>query len=150
MNRRSFISVSLAAAMVGSLPLLVSKGNKLNVEKNTEQLIEKLLCALRDRRSGVYVGTAILNEPGSTLSIPKLVISIMDNLGLTFNKLASMTKSELIARLDHQTTVDFDSGAIIRASGWMLGQTEAQLCILAARSQLAKTLSVTFDGSHNV
>lgn len=135
MSRRSFISASIALAVAGGIPLIAGKGNAVNFEQNTNQLIEKLLSAMRDRQSAVQVGKVILNERDDTFQLPNLVMSIMNNLGLSIDMLSSITRADLITRLNNRTVFDFDSGAIVDTAGWMLGQTEAQLCALAAKAE---------------
>jgi len=134
MNRRSFISASIAFALVGGVPLITREGSALNVEQNTQQLIDKLLSVMRDEQSAVQVGKVILTEQDDRFQLPTLVSSIMDNLGLSFDNLRSIKRTDLVARLNSRTVLDFDSGAIVDAAGWMLGQTEAQLCVLAAKA----------------
>lgn len=135
MNRRSFISASIALALVGGIPLIASEGNAINLGQNTNQLVEKLLSAMRDRQSAVQVGKVILNERDDTFQLPNLVMSIMNNLGLSVDMLSSIKRADLITRLSNRTVLDFDSGAIVDTAGWMLGQTEAQLCTLAAKTE---------------
>lgn len=135
MNRRSFISASIALAVAGGFPLLASNGIAVNFGQNTNQLVEKLLLALRDRQSAVQVGKVILKEEDDTFQLPNLVMSIISNLGLSLDTLSSIERTELITRLNNRTVLDFDKGAIVDAAGWMLGKTEAQLCALAAKTE---------------
>jgi len=135
MNRRSFIAASIALAVAGGIPLIAGKGNAVNFGLNSNQLVEKLLLAMRDRQSAVQVGKVILNERDDTFQLPNLVASIMNNLGLSVDMLSSIKRADLITRLNNRTVLDFDSGAVIDTAGWMLGQTEAQLCALAAKAQ---------------
>jgi hypothetical protein len=135
MNRRSFISASIALAVAGGIPLIASKGSAVNLEQNTNQLVEKLLSAMRDRQSAVQVGKVILNKRDDSFPLSKLVTSIMNNLGLSVDMLSSITRADLITRLNNRTVLDFDLGAIVDTAGWMLGQTEAQLCSLAAKTE---------------
>ncbi|WP_412971986.1 hypothetical protein [Glaciecola sp. MF2-115] len=147
LSRRSFLSASLAFAMLGSIPLLSSRVSEnvneseteSETENNTVQTIEKLLSIMRDRQSAVYVGKAVLREHDSTLNA--LVISIMNNLGLSFIELNSFKKADLLLLLNTRTALDFDTGNIINTEGWMLGQTEAQLCSLAAKYQMSSYTS---------
>lgn len=135
MNRRSFISASLAFAAIGSIPLITNKGVAVNSAQNTNQVIEKLLSTLRDRQSAIQVGKVVLNEPHAALSLSHLVTSILNSLDLSFNALISIERVDLMKRLNHRTVLDFDSGAVFNAAGWILGQTEAKLCALAAKTQ---------------
>lgn len=141
MSRRSFIAASIALAVAGGIPLVAGKGNTVNFGLNSNQLVEKLLLAMRDRQSAVQVGKVILNERDDTFQLPNLVASIMNNLGLSVDMLSSIKRADLITRLNNRTVLDFDSGAVIDTAGWILGQTEAQLCALAAKAQSSSLFS---------
>jgi hypothetical protein len=141
MSRRSFIAASIVLGAAGGISLIAGKGHAVNFGHNTNQLLEKLLSAMRDRQSAVQVGKVILNEREDAFQLPNLVASVMNNLGLSVDMLSSIKRADLITRLNNRTVLDFDSGAVIDTAGWILGQTEAQLCALAAKAQSSSLFS---------
>jgi len=149
-NRRTFISASVAFAVVGSIPFLANKEHPFYFDSRADNLTQKLLLALRDRQSAVQVGKVILSEQDSILESSDLSVSIMHNLGLSEDSLNSIPKADLIERLNKRTVVDFDNGAVFNTSGWILGQTEAQLCALAAKTRSAQLrFPKLFNGENN-
>ena len=149
MNRRSFVSLGLTFAAFGGIPFIASSSaNKL--EQSGYQPVVKLLSALRDKQSAVYVGAAILEKTDVAIAFPDLMKSIMIKLDLSFDTLNSIHRVDLKARLQQSTAADFDIGAIANVEGWILSQTEAQMCALAAQQNISRNLPTLLGNKKHV
>jgi len=132
MSRRGFLHASLG------ITLALTSGNIYAINGGLfKQSPEDKLLSILNNQSSISVGQLILKESNLDLPAPKLLTSILSNLNLSLDTLTLITKKELSTRLQQQTTNDFDSGHIVNVSGWVIGLTEAKLCMLAANRSLS-------------
>ncbi|GEM_PF-6838278 len=126
-SRRNFVRTS------AGISLAVASGSFLTItDISKKHSLEEKLTSILNKKSSIVIGQAILETPQQGLQYTNLVSSIMNSLKLSTHSLASISKKELSIRLKEQTTSDFDRGEIINVTGWVIGHTEAQLCLLAA------------------
>lgn len=95
-------------------------------------LADRLLQACPRRVSAVVVGNAYLEHQISSPKISQVIETLICNLGTPPSMLETMTAIDLRARLRTRTSEDFSAGRTVQLHGWVLGDTEAQLCGLAA------------------
>jgi len=126
-SRRNFIrtSIGFSLALVSTSALSIS-------DISTKQILEEKLTSILNKRSSIAIGQAILETPRHGLQITNLMPSVLNDLKLSTTSLAFITQKELSLRLDQQTSNDFDTGRTINVSGWVMGYTEAKLCMLSA------------------
>jgi len=126
-SRRNFVRTS------AGISLAVASGSFLTISDiSKKQALEEKLISILNHNSSIAIGQEILKTPKYRLQYTNLLPSIMNSLKLSTHSLASISKKELSIRLKEQTTSDFDRGEIINITGWAIGHTEAQLCLLAA------------------
>lgn len=126
-SRRNFIRTSLGLyiALASRKTLAI---NSISTKKNENKLISIL-----NKSSSINIGQAILILPKHELQLSNIAATVMYSLNLSSRSLNLITKKELSLQLKQQTVNDFDLGNIINVEGWIMGYTEAQLCVLAAR-----------------
>ena len=126
MDRRNFIKKSC------SLTIFASTFTYHNIVAQTSPT-EKLLSILNNRQSAVLIGLAVRDNIGYSLQSTDLLSLILSDINLTIADLNLISKASLANLLVQQNATDFDLNRIINAKGWMLGLTEARLCVLAAQ-----------------
>jgi len=126
-SRRNFVCAS------AGISLALAAGSFLTISDiSTKQTLEDKLTSILNKNASIAIGQEILETPKYRLQNTNLLPSIMNSLELSPHSLASISRTELSARLKEQSANDFDSGQTINVTGWVIGHTEAQLCLLAA------------------
>jgi len=129
LNRRSFLRTSVC------ISLTIASGNILaSSDVSIEQLSKTKLISILNVNSSITIGQVILEDPKHRHEFSSPLPSVMNKLDISSDSLSSITRKELSTRLKQQTIRDFDIGHIVNVSGWVLGHTEAKLCVLAAQS----------------
>jgi len=127
--RRSFIRSSLSFAIAASTLNISTVA--LAAQHSHE---DKILSLVNNKLSAISIGRLILSSPHkSNLQFTSPLVSIMNDLDLTVDSLNSTTKATLSTRFNQQNARDFDQDRIINVNGWVIGLTEARLCVLATQ-----------------
>ena len=95
-------------------------------------LADRLLRVHRDPSSASVIGNMLLKEMPVRPPLDHVVRELLHRLDLPFAKLPSLSPADLRTRLDGKTSEDFRLGHTTKVQGWVLGETEAWLCSLAA------------------
>lgn len=95
---------------------------------------DKLLAIFSRRGSAAVVGASWLEQLDQPPALPELERDVLEHLGLSEQSLAASDLGSLRQRVQARLSDDFANGRTISVQGWVLGQTEVQLCGLAALS----------------
>jgi len=100
-------------------------------------LADRLLKAFSPRRSLEAIGDVFWNEAANgalagQTHLPHVIQGFLGHLGLSEDDLRQMPSAAMRARIKAGTARDFSNGRIVRVQGWLLGETEARLCAIAA------------------
>lgn len=100
-------------------------------------LADRLLQAFPQRRSLQVIGDAYRRGRASgslacRACMPNVLHEFLHHLDLSESDLRRMTPGAIRALIDEGTTRDFSEGRIVGVEGWLLGETEAKLCEVAA------------------
>lgn len=134
MRRRTFLSVvGVLVAKAGFDPALAAAESRFEVDR-ISMFADQLIKAYPERQSAVAVGDACLQAVPARPKPHGLIDELMTNLEIPASRLNTMTVGDLRARLKARTSDDFQAGRTVQVKGWLLGETEARLCSLAALS----------------
>jgi len=131
MKRRQFLCGVLGFAALSNSSLALGPIAE-RIVKGEEDLADRLLQAFPRRSSAVVVGNAHLGSLKSPPNSKDMVDQLMGKLQASPSDLRMMTSAELTARLRSRMSNDFSAGRTIGVRGWVLSETEAELCCLAA------------------
>jgi hypothetical protein len=95
-------------------------------------VVHRLLAALRERRSAAAVGRAFLAVYPGERDAERLAQDIMASVGGRDPALAAGGTRDLRQAISRQIRRDFASSLVVSVDGWILSETEAKLCGLAA------------------
>ena len=97
-------------------------------------LADHLLKAFPEPHSLRVIGDAYRrgHADNAAALTPEVFQDVLRHLDLSEADLAEMTPGDLRSRIDARTAKDFSEGRIIGVEGWLLGETEARLCEVAA------------------
>lgn len=97
-------------------------------------LADRLLQAFPEPGSLRVIGDAFRRgQTKRTFALmPEVCQDVLRHLDLLETDLQRMTPAGLRAHIDARTAKDFSEGRIIGVEGWLLGETEARLCEVAA------------------
>jgi hypothetical protein len=96
-------------------------------------LADRLLAALPDPDGAAVIGNALMDELPSRPALDHVIERLIRNLDVPIERLADGAHPpELRARLKGRTSEEFRLGRTATVQGWLLGETEAWLCGLAA------------------
>jgi len=128
-HRRNFIQSSVSFAIAASTLNISTVA--LAAQHSHE---DKILSLVNNKLSAISIGRRILSSSHkSDLQFTSPLVSIMNDLDLTEDFLNSTTKANLSTRFNQQNALDFDQDRIINVNGWIIGLTEARLCVLATQ-----------------
>ena len=97
-------------------------------------LEEALPACVRDQSAARVVGEAVLLASGPHHpSVSQLLDRLAGEERATWEELAAAGSDALIERIHARHRADFEAGRLRRVRGWMLSETEANLCALVAR-----------------
>ena len=99
---------------------------------SSPDLADCLLQACSKRLSAIEVGRAYLKELTSIPNADQVVETLTHGLGASSSELKALAPIDLRDRLRAQVSKDFSAGRTVRLRGWLLGDAEVQLCVLAA------------------
>lgn len=130
MKRRSFLTL---LAWMGGLGLL-RPGRAVDELRKTaeEPLGMRLADLLTDQRSAAAVGRAYLRSAPHERNPHLLVQAIAASRPELRRNLAASDVPRLRAWLSQALREDFEQGRLVEVDGWILAETEARLCALAA------------------
>ncbi len=129
MNRRRLLgTIALAAGWLAFRP-----GWAWSVARDDPEhvLAQRLVEVFRRRQSAVAIGRAYLRELVEQPRVESLLQEVVADLDPA-HELRRTSLSALRQMLHARIRQDFAAGRTVRVDGWMLGQTEAKLCGLAA------------------
>lgn len=100
-------------------------------------LADRLLQAYPRRRSLEAIGDVFWKETaGSPIArqdrLADAIPEFLRRLGLPEAELRRMQPAAIRGCIETRTARDFSKGDIVRVHGWLLGETEARLCAIAA------------------
>jgi hypothetical protein len=130
LTRRGFLGrVGRGAAAGFATPALVAA---LVACRRDPELADELGAFFSDSKSARQLGRACLaafpDENDARILVERLAGADLAR----WNALAAEARSELAAAVRSRHRDDFASGRVVRVRGWVLSETEARLCALAA------------------
>lgn len=129
-NRKRFLLVALGAGVpLGLAPL---RPWDLVVAFEHSAPAVRLGRVLRQRDSARAIGAAYLRSLPHPMTADALADAIALGLPGGHGVLATAHDAELHALLAERSSVDFSEGRTVWLRGWLLSETEARLCALAA------------------
>ncbi len=149
MKRRAFMATAASIASGAAWSSAASGAHAVDVrlpmsEPGTDDevaaLADHLLQAFPEPASLQVIGEAHRRDradrrgqAGSPLTLlPEAFQDVLRHLDLSRADLQRMTPAALRTCIDARTARDFSAGRIIGVEGWLLGETEARLCEVAA------------------
>jgi len=128
LTRRGFLRMACAiVAMVPTrLPELFAG---TVVSPSLDRLVSKLVGFFHDKDSARAVGREYLRiapVEADTMKLTELICAGRQE------RYAELSQVNVRRMLLHQPREDFDKGRIVNVQGWILSETEARLCALAA------------------
>jgi hypothetical protein len=131
LRRRQFLRMVAMITATGSLGQISLAASALaSGEKTT--LADRLLQALPDPDGARVIGHAFLDGTGDRPVLDHVVAGLAHNLDLSVERLSETSALDLRARLKTRTSDEFRLGRTTKVRGWLLGESEAWLCGLAA------------------
>jgi hypothetical protein len=98
-----------------------------------------LAACVTDTEAARVVGEAVLLAFGPSPPTPEeLVERLAGGQRSAWQARAASDRALLFEAVRAQHLADFDAGRLFRVRGWLLSETEAQLCALVASRQLAE------------
>jgi hypothetical protein len=98
-----------------------------------------LVACVADAEAARVVGEAVLLAFGpSPPTAEELVERLAGEQRRAWEARASVDRAQLFEAVRAQHLADFDAGRLFRVRGWLLSETEAQLCALVASRQPAE------------
>lgn len=95
-------------------------------------LADRLLQVHPNPNSASVIGNTLLQKLSDRPEIDHVVHRLIHNFGLPVQRISTASPLDLRARLKATTTEEFRLGRTAEVQGWVLGETEAWLCGLAA------------------
>lgn len=96
-------------------------------------IADRLLQAYPARRSLAAIGEAYWQgAAGDTPCLTQAIHALLERIGLQDHHLHGLSSADVRDRLKAKTAEDFQDGRIVPVRGWLLGETEARLCAIAA------------------
>lgn len=145
MKRRAFIgmtaTLALGAATVSAwIPKAAAAAMgpiDVGVGDETAALADHLLQAFPQRQSLQVIGNAYRRDqasgaPACKACMPDAFHDFLRHLDLSEDQLRSLTPAAMRTVVEEGNARDFSEGRIIGVEGWLLGETEARLCEVAA------------------
>ncbi len=129
MRRRQFLGTAallIAAASLAQMPAMTRASTDPAV------LADRLLAIHADQRGASIIGGVFLKEQPTRPKLDQVVQDVMRNLELSADRLVNVSPLDLRRAMKKRTSDDFRLGRTHHVQGWVLGETEAWLCGLAA------------------
>jgi len=136
-TRRDILGI---AAMLGAHTLAIDKAFANTVRSECEEtllLIERLLAAHPPRQSLTSIGMAYWRT-GEDAHLacqhrPSVFLNaFLDHIEWSEDDLLNASPNVIRDHIRSGTTRDFSEGRIVQIQGWLLSETEARLCAIAA------------------
>ena len=129
LTRRGFLSMTCAIVATGFTGLrdLFAANNE-----SRNPLASKLVNVFQDKESAAAVGREYLRIAPVEADALKLIELICAGRPERYAELNRAGMGKVRSILLHQQREDFDKGGIVNVKGWILSETEARLCALAA------------------
>ena len=110
---------------------------RLDAEGEASILADHLLGAFPNRRSLAVIGKTHRQEAADDdavrdASLEGAMQDFLERLDISDTTVRHMPPAKLRARIKMTTARDFAEARIVRVDGWLLGETEARLCTIAA------------------
>jgi hypothetical protein len=131
MRRRIFLGGTLGLTAWPSI-VFASRAVSGPIDERADLLVKGLLPRLSKRRSAAVLGRIYLEERRSSTDIAQLIEDLTGSLGMSPSQLKTAEPEDLRALLRVRTSDDFDAARTVRLRGWVLGETETKLFVLAS------------------
>ena len=100
-------------------------------------IADRLIDAFPSRKSLEAIGDAYCRSEAAAGAFCRPCLQsevevLLQHLGLGEEDVRQMTPDGIRARIKAGTAADFTEGRIVRIEGWLLGEAEARLCMIAA------------------
>jgi hypothetical protein len=95
-------------------------------------LSAKLGSVFYNRKSATVIGLEYLRSAPNEADVRRLTNLICSRWQGRYDAIAPEATARIKEMLLHQQREDFDQGRIVNVRGWILSETEARLCALAA------------------
>ncbi len=133
MRRRDVLGALAGVALGGDGALAAT----LRFGADEVALADRLLRAYPLKGSLAAIGGVYWKErPAAERACPPCldgaVRGLLDHIEVSKAGLREMPSGELRARIRTETTRDFCHSRVVQVGGWVLGETEARLCAIAA------------------
>jgi len=132
MNRRTLLKLLPTFLLSFVLPGFIARLKQLNALTPEEQTVHHLLGLMTNLNHAKVIGTAYLQTRAQISTGFSLAASLCSQCPGGTAKLAQMNQREFQQWLHDRQTADFIQGRTVNVQGWVLSQTEAELCALAA------------------
>jgi hypothetical protein len=129
LTRRGFLSMTCAIVATGFTGLrdLFAANNE-----SRNALASKLVDVFQDKESAAAVGREYLRIAPVEADALKLIELICAGRQERYAELSHISMRKVRSILLHRQREDFDKGRVVNVQGWILSETEARLCALAA------------------
>jgi len=130
MNRRSFlttIGITMAVLFVQPQRLF----SQIARHRYFDLSALRLANYFKNKKSAAFIGSDYLKQSFKKTKTNTLVKQICTGMGQDPGNLSEMNNKELYALLKIQILKDFEFNQTINLNGWVLSQTEVQLCTLS-------------------
>lgn len=138
LRRRAFLGAAATLAVGGATPWREARAAPIApMGRNAGMLAERLLQAYPLRQSLAVIGDAFLREASASdvdcpACLPSATRDLLHHLEVRQAELLQMPPAAIRARIRTENARDFALGRIVHVRGWLLGETEARLCAIAA------------------
>lgn len=141
MRRRKFIGAVTTFVMAGGWGSNAAHAAMERIDAGAADeaaaLADHLLQAFPQPKSLQVIGDVYRRDLADDATACRVCMSdafqgILRHLELSKAELRGMTPAAVRSRIDTGTARDFSEGRIISVDGWLLGETEARLCEVAA------------------
>lgn len=131
MRRRRLLG-GVAGLVIWAGFLSTLRSRTPNTSGESASIADLLLQACPDRSNAIAVGKTCLKELPSLPKTGPLIDALTCSLDTPSSELKSMAPIDLRTRIQARVSDDFGAGRTVQLRGWILSETELQLCVLAA------------------
>jgi hypothetical protein len=130
-SRRRAMTASAVAALAALLPWRACLSREVARDAIAHNAVARdAIGIFRDRSAAAAIGDAYLAQHPDDRDAPRLLRRLFgDDLA---QATAGIGREDLHVRLRRQLRQDFAEGRTVLVDGWLLAETEARLCALAA------------------
>ncbi len=137
MRRRNLLHLTLFATALGKSLFSAGPTNASPVPESG--LVDLLIAAAPDRASATIVGEAALKEWTGQTGLDEIAAILARHLDIGNDMTMRASPGAIHKQVRRRTQEDFRLGRTLTIRGWVLAETEAQLCMLTALSASTPT-----------